>query len=65
MHGSHAWWMIFVYFVGYGAACTLVAILLEYVIPPDSLIITIFNIYLVPVVISHGLIKYQEKHLNG
>jgi len=63
--GSHAWWMIFLYFFGCGVVCALVAILLEYVFLPDSLIITIYNMYLVPVVISQGLIKYQEKYLNG
>lgn len=63
--GTRAWWMLFVYCFGHWTACSLVAILLEYVIPPDSLIITFYNLYLFPVVICHGMIKYQEKYLDG
>lgn len=62
--GSHAWWMSFVYFFGYGMPCFMLSVLLNHMVPTDSPIIAVCSGYLFPVVISHGLIKYQEKYLN-
>lgn len=62
--GTREWWMFFVYLFGYFGIGSLVHVGLGSIIPPKSPIITVYIWFLLPLLVSHGLIKFQEKYLK-
>lgn len=62
--GTHAWWMLFAYAFGSFFVGFAFFRLVTMPFPQGSPIHFICNLYLFPVLMNYGLIKYQEKYLN-
>lgn len=62
--GTRAWWMSFVYSFGYFGIGSLFYVGLLPMIPPESPMVTVYIWFLLPLVVSYGMIKFQVKYLN-
>ena len=62
--GSRSWWMSYVYSFGFAIGSHLVCSFVAGFLPQDPPVGGMFYNYFWPLIISYGLIKYQEKYLE-
>lgn len=60
--GERAWWMLFAYYIGFYFAGIVLFRLITMPFPQDSVIVSVCSLYLFPLFINFGLLKYREKY---